>query len=70
MVAIVKSAAWRERVALEIYHLNEDPAPGRRYLPITGATLVVNGSHKITRINAESIQRALEQAAGERPDNR
>ncbi len=66
MVAIANSAAWQGRVQLTVFHLDQDPAPGRKYLPITGATLVVDEVTKITRINAASVTGALERAIAAR----
>lgn len=52
-------------VELKIYHLDKDPTPGKPYQPITAATVVINRSAKISRVNADSLQRNLELAEKE-----
>ncbi len=62
VAAIANSQKWREHVEFRVYRLGRDPFPKLKSGPITSATVIINGSQKITQISADCIQHALEQA--------
>jgi hypothetical protein len=61
VTAFATSSAWHDKVELVVYHLDQDPAPGRKYAPITGATVIINQHNKIMRISLDALKRAFEQ---------
>jgi hypothetical protein len=61
VVSMLEESAWKNRVELKIYHLDEDPRPGEKYQPVEGGTVVIGGK-KLNSINTYSFFRALEEA--------
>ncbi len=58
---MLEQSAWKDRVELKIYHLDNDPRPGEKYRPIDGETVVINGK-KLNGITTYGFFHALEEA--------
>lgn len=58
---MLNESAWKDKVELKIYHLDEDPRPGRKYQPVESSTVVVNGK-KLSKITPYAFFQALEEA--------
>jgi len=60
---MLEQSAWKDKVELKIYHLDEDPRPGQKYQPVDGDTVVINGKIRLNGVTTYGFFRALEEAA-------
>jgi hypothetical protein len=62
VVALTQTAKWKERVQLQIYYLDNNPAAGDIYAPITAGAAVINQKIKLARVTIPALADVLEQA--------
>ena len=61
-MSMLKESAWKDKVELKIYHLDEDPEPGEKYQPVLGGTVIINGKTRLNTITTYGFFHALEEA--------
>jgi hypothetical protein len=62
VVALTQTDKWKERVQLQIYYLDNNPAAGDIYAPITAGAAVINQKTKLARVTIPALTDVLEQA--------
>jgi hypothetical protein len=65
VVALAKSEQWHDRVQLQVYYLDDDPALKEKYAPIAVGAAVINQKHKLPRVTIPILTEALEQSGRE-----
>ena len=59
---MLEQSAWKDKVELKIYHLDEDPRPGEKYQPVEPETVIINGKTRLNGVTTYGFFRALEEA--------
>ena len=59
---MLEQSTWKDKVKLNIYHLDEDPRPGEKYQPIEPETVIINGKKRLNGVTTYGFFRALEEA--------
>ena len=59
---MLEQSAWKDKVELKIYHLDEDPRPGEKYRPVEPETVIINGKTRLNGVTTYGFFRALEEA--------
>jgi hypothetical protein len=59
---MLNESAWKDRVELRIYHLDEDRRLAEKFGPVAGSTVLIDGK-KLNGLTTYGFFHALEEAA-------